>query len=61
NKQTSAKGLSVEILNQVEVKCDYKREVLQKMTPSSFKVTVNYYWGSIEATVGINVYPNKKN
>jgi len=54
---TQNKGFSVEILNQVEIVCEYTHEQLQQPQPSSFELTVNSYWGEQTITVPMTINP----
>lgn len=55
-KKADSNGFSVEILNQVEVVCDYVSELLQTPQNDNIEITVNYYWGSqtIKAPIVVN-------
>lgn len=54
---TNNKGFSVDILNQVEIVCEYTNEQLQQPQPSSFELTVNSYWGEQTITVPMTINP----
>lgn len=59
-KKAGTNGFSVEILNQVEVVCDYVSELLQTPQDDNIEITVNYYWGSQTIKAPIVVNPKQK-
>lgn len=60
-KRSADDGFSVEILNQVEMVCDYVSEQLQSVQNTKVNITINYYWGSQTVSTDLQINPKSKN